>query len=163
MICHQGHFWTKTRCLFVKGYLKSNNIGLSEHIGAEESHVSLNHPCRDTHSVPFRGSFRLERNILQRKKIRGCFRERWNFSPLKWNKDWPGESFYFFALRFINVPVSEASIWEIPSFFSLFCVRLVGPQLLSWPLLWTAHLRGPVTLRIVQWNLLFICFSWDSF
>lgn len=96
--------------------------------------------------------------MVENKRI--WFRECWNFSRLKWNKNWPAES--FFALRFVVcawaviAPVDKVPIWGRPRLFTVFCVRFASPQLWNCPLLWAACLPGPVTVCIVQQNQLFI-------
>lgn len=66
---------------------------------AEESHVALNHPCRDTHSVQFWGKFGMKRNILQWKKIRGYVSESVGTFPLLSGTKIDLESLFFYCFE----------------------------------------------------------------
>lgn len=65
------------------------------------AHRGRRKPCCSEPSMQRHTFSTILRKIWDEKKYpaveenkRICFRERWNFPPLKWNKDWPGESFF---------------------------------------------------------------------
>lgn len=92
--------------------------------------VALNQPCKDMHSVQFRGNFRLKRNILQWERIRGYESDSTGIFPLL-NGTIPALhclffGFFFFCPEICYVCLSHGSACRqgacLGEIFALHCV-----------------------------------------